>query len=52
MWRFDGAVTISIPGTIHSEAELVAAVVSQYGTDQEFTTVIGHAMDAEVSHIL
>lgn len=45
-WRFDGCVTITLPGPIHSEIEFVTAVAAQYGNDPEFTAALGRAMDA------
>jgi len=49
VWRFDGTVTISLPGPLNSEAEFVMAVAAQYGRDPEFTAVLAEAMDAEVT---
>jgi hypothetical protein len=48
VWRFDGAVTLSLPGPLNSEAEFVEAVAAQYGTDPDFTALLAEVMDAEV----
>jgi len=47
-WRFDGSLTLSLPGPLNSEAEFVMAVAAQYGSDPEFTAALAEAMDAEV----
>jgi len=52
VWRFDGAVTLSLPGPLNSEAEFVEAVAAQYGVDAEFTAALAEVMDAEVGRPL
>jgi len=47
-WRFDGSVTLSLPGPLNSEVEFVMAVAAQYGKDPEFTAALAEAMDAEL----